>query len=124
MVDDLKVATTCEFFKFHESEIRLDPRGVTVHHQTDGSGGSDDRGLSIAVAVLFSKTQGLVPRFLSSGDEFTIHKLRIQRLRQHSQAFKICFGINRAAVITDHTQHVFTVVLKARKGALLFCNQG
>src|SRR4029079_11448895 len=39
----------------------LDPRGVAVHHETDGAGGSKNRDLRIAVAVLSAQGISLVP---------------------------------------------------------------
>src|SRR3712207_7633702 len=40
----------------------LEPGRVAVHHQTDRAGGRDDRCLRVAVAVLLTEREALLPR--------------------------------------------------------------
>ncbi len=60
-VDDLEVTAAGKLLELHQRKVRLDPRGVAIHDQTDGAGGRDHRGLCIAIAVLFAKLQRFVP---------------------------------------------------------------
>ena len=61
LVDDLEVTAAGQFLELHQRKVRLDPGGVAIHHQTDGAGRRDHRGLRVAVAVLFAQLQRLVP---------------------------------------------------------------
>src|SRR3546814_17486401 len=60
-VDDLEVAAAGELLELHDGEVGLDAGGVAVHHQADGAGRRDHRGLGIAEAVLLAELPRLVP---------------------------------------------------------------
>ena len=61
LVDDLEITTTSQLLELHQSEIRLNTRGVAIHHQTDGAGGGHNGGLGITVAMGFAQFNGLIP---------------------------------------------------------------
>ena len=74
-VDDLEVAAAGQLLELHQGEVRLDAGGVAVHHQTDGAGRGDHRGLRIAEAVQLAKLQGVVPGAAGGGDQFLVGAL-------------------------------------------------
>ena len=61
LVDDLEVAAPGELLELDQCEVGLDPGGVTIHLEADGSGWRDATGLRIAVAVLLAQLQREVP---------------------------------------------------------------
>ena len=72
-VDDLHRATTDELLELHEREVRLDARGVAVHHEADGPGRGQHRRLGVAVAVLLTELDDLVPRLGGSAVDVLVH---------------------------------------------------
>src|SRR3546814_12436269 len=60
-VDDLEVAAAGELLELHDGEVGLDAGGVAVHHQADGAGRRDHRGLGIAEALSLAHLHRLVP---------------------------------------------------------------
>src|SRR3989304_3048394 len=46
-VDDLHEAAADKVLVLDEGDVRLDARGVAVHHEADGAGGSEDGGLGV-----------------------------------------------------------------------------
>src|SRR5690606_34483940 len=81
-VDNLEVAAPRELLEFHQGEVWLDTRGVTVHHQADRAGRCDHRDLRIAEAMSFAQLQGLVPavaRSLHQGLVRTIGMIQCYR---------------------------------------------
>ena len=56
MVDDFEISTARQFLEFHQCKIRLDPGGVTIHHQTDGAGWGHNGNLRVAIPVLFAQS--------------------------------------------------------------------
>src|SRR5688500_16645150 len=69
LVDDLEVAATGQLLELDESEVRLDPGGITIHLQTDGAGRRDNADLSVAKAVKLSHIQGEVPGLARRGQK-------------------------------------------------------
>ena len=62
LVDDLHRAAADELLELHQREVGLDAGGVAVHHEADGAGRREHRGLRVAVAVLLPQLHDLVPR--------------------------------------------------------------
>ncbi|NRP51496.1 hypothetical protein XMM354_003294 [Aliiroseovarius sp. xm-m-354] len=118
LVDDLKIATTRKFLELHQRKVRLNPRGVAVHHQTDGARGRDDRGLRVAVAMRFAKFQRLVPAGFGNLDQPGLRAIGvIQRHRlDRKLLIPIRFTIGGGAVVADDPQHVIGVLCIAREG--------
>src|SRR5690242_12061629 len=54
-VDDFEVAATCQFLELHQSEVRLDAGGITVHYQGYSTGRGDASDLRVAIAVLLAQ---------------------------------------------------------------------
>ena len=63
-VDDLEHAAAGEEFVFDQSDIGLDPGGVAVHHEADGSCGGKDGSLSISESVMGTCVERFVPDVL------------------------------------------------------------
>ena len=121
VVDDLEIAASGQFLELHQRKVWLDPRGVAIHHQTDGACGRDHRDLSVAVAVLFSQTQRLVPRGHGQIDQSGIGAVGvIQRHRLGGQSLVAIGGaVSGVAMVADDAQHVRAVALVAVKGPQL-----
>ena len=62
LVDDLEEPAAGELLELDQREVRFDPGGVAVHHQTDGAGGGDHARLGVAEAVLRCRVPGRDPR--------------------------------------------------------------
>ncbi len=69
VVDDLDHAAADELLVLDEGEVGLDAGGVAVHHEADGSGGSEDGHLGVAVAVLLTAGERAGPGVFAGGDE-------------------------------------------------------
>ena len=120
LVDDLEVTTPGQFLELHQREVRLDAGGVAIHHQTDGAGRGNHRGLGVAVAVLFAKRQRLVPGRTGQGHQALIGAIgSIQRNGVDVDPFIAGLAPSRGTVVADHAQHVLLVALIAREGAKL-----
>ena len=50
IVHDLDHTAADQLLVFHQREVRLDAGGVAIHHETDGAGGREHRGLRVAVS--------------------------------------------------------------------------
>ncbi len=61
LVDDLHGTPADQLLELDQTEVGLDAGGVAVHHEADGAGGRQHRGLSVAEAVLASQFEDLVP---------------------------------------------------------------
>ena len=64
LVDDLHGPAAHQLLGLDQREVRLDARGVAIHHQADRPGRRQDGRLSVAVAVLVAERHGLIPRRL------------------------------------------------------------
>ena len=60
-VDDLEIAAAGELLELDQREVGLDAGGVAIHHQADGAGRRDHRGLGVAIAMLLAEGQRQVP---------------------------------------------------------------
>ncbi len=69
VVDDLDHAAADELLVLDEGEVGLDAGGVAVHHEADGSGGSEDGDLGVAVAELLAVGEGSGPGVARGVDE-------------------------------------------------------
>src|SRR5579859_746948 len=65
VVDDLDHATAYQLFVLNKSQVGLDAGGVAIHHETDGSGGSQDGNLRVTVAVFLAVGESFVPALLT-----------------------------------------------------------
>ncbi|CAB4880275.1 unannotated protein [freshwater metagenome] len=61
LVHDLHGPAADQLLELHEREVRLDARRVAVHHETDRSGGCQNRGLGVAPPVLLPQFQAGLP---------------------------------------------------------------
>ncbi len=76
-VDDFEIAAAGQLLELHQREIGLDSGRVAVHHQADGAGRRDDRGLRIAIAMALAQSKRLIPRSLRRGGKCC--DLRVRR---------------------------------------------
>ena len=61
VVDDLNHAAAHQLLKLDQRQIGLDSGRIAIHHETDGSGRSEDGYLGVSVAVLFAVGESFVP---------------------------------------------------------------
>ena len=61
LVDDLQHTAAGQLLVLDQGDIRLDARGVAIHHETDRARGGQHRGLGIAEAIALAVGQHLVP---------------------------------------------------------------
>ena len=61
LVDDRHGAAADQLLHLDQAEVGLDAGGVAVHHQADGAGGRQHRGLGVAHAELLAELARLVP---------------------------------------------------------------
>src|SRR5699024_7194914 len=76
-------AATDELLELHQREVRLDARGVAVHHEADGPGRGEHRRLGVAVAVLLPELDDGVPR---------LRRLRVDRVVHRVQRADLVIG--------------------------------
>ena len=69
IVNNLNHPPTNELLVLNQSQIRLNPRRVAVHHEAYGACGGQDCDLGIAVAVFFAVGQGFVPALFAGFEE-------------------------------------------------------
>ena len=61
LVDDLHGAAADQLLELDQRQVGLDAGGVAVHHQADGAGRGEHRGLRVAVAVALAGADRLGP---------------------------------------------------------------
>ena len=119
LVDDLEVAAAGQLLELHQREIGLDAGGVAIHHETDGAGGGDHGRLGVAVAVLHTERERLIPRGDGVVDEVRDRAVgAIERHRVDGEALvalRLAFG--GAGVVADNAQHMRRVLLVAGESA-------
>ena len=103
-VDDLHQAAADELLVLDQRDVRLDAGGVAVHHEADGAGGREHRGLGVAIAEVLAQLERLVPRLLGRGVEIGGHEPGVD-LR------------HRVAVLAHHAQERVAVLLVAGERA-------
>ena len=104
LVHDLDHSAAYQLLVLDQGDVGLDPGGVAVHHETDGAGGGDDRGLGIAVAMLLAPLHRLVPRLAR----------RLQQVQRHVGRVDLRYV---AAVLVHHLEERGAVLLVAGEGA-------
>ena len=91
LIHDLEHAAARELLVLHQRDVGFDAGGVTVHQERDRAGGGEHRGLSIAVAMLPTTGEHLVPH-LAGG---IVQILRARRVDL----------LDRIAVHLHHAEH-------------------
>ncbi len=66
LVDDRDLAAADKSLGFHQRKVWLNTRGITVHHEGNSAGWSEDTGLRISPTIYFPNFKSLIPS-LSSG---------------------------------------------------------
>ena len=126
LVDDLEIAAPGQLLELDQREVRLDPGGVAIHHQTDGAGRGDHRGLRIAEAMHLTQAQRLIPgRFCQCGQGLVGATCGVQRDRIDVHALiprAVAHG--GAAVVADDAQHVVGIAGIAGERTQLFRHFG
>ncbi|MCY1363766.1 hypothetical protein D9M69_505430 [compost metagenome] len=114
-IDDLEVTAASELLEFHQSKVRLNTGRITIHDETDRAGWRDNCCLRIAVAVLFTEFQCLVPCSARVGDHVLVRAIfSNQADRINGKAFiTIIFAISRTAMIANDAEHAFGIWLIA-----------
>src|SRR5437868_7848741 len=69
VVDNLDEPAANELLVFHQCEVRLDARGVAIHHEADGARGSEHGYLRILETEFFTVMQRGVPGFLGRQED-------------------------------------------------------
>ena len=105
MVDDLEAAAAGQLLELDQGEVGLDAGRVAVHQEADGSRRGEDRGLRVAVAVLFAQLDRAIPALVSGVDELFGSEGVID-------------GVHAVAVHPHHFQHALAVVGISLEGAL------
>ena len=121
LVNDLKVTTTRKLLELHQRKVRLDPRRVTIHDQTNGACRGNDGNLGVTETVLFAQLQRLVP--CGHGNLGQAHIRAVRVVQWHwldVQTFIAVFHAKGCvAVVTNNAQHMRLILLVARKGPQL-----
>ncbi len=65
------------FFAFVRREIGLDAGRVAVHHQADGAGRREHRGLRVAHAEALAELDRVVPRLLGRAQQLGGHEVLV-----------------------------------------------
>ena len=117
-VDDLEITAARELLELDQRKVRLDPRGVAIHDQTDRSGWRDDGGLGVAIAVQFTKAQCLVPAGFRQFDQRAVGAVGVIQRDGWDRQRLIgdLIGIGGGAVVADDAQHMLGVALISREG--------
>ena len=120
-VDDLEIATAGQLLEFHDGEIRLDPGGVTIHHQTNGAGRGDHSCLRVAIAMCLALFNSAVPGGAGRIDQCLVGAgCGIQRHRQDAETLiALCLAMRGQPVILHHPDHALGVLVILREGANL-----
>ncbi len=116
-VDDLEVTAAGQLLELHQREVGLDAGRVAVHDEADRAGGRDNGRLGIAVAVLFTERDGLVPGSLGMNDQRLVRALIMDEGYRVDRELLVAgrFAVSRAAVVAHDAQHVFAVRLEIRE---------
>ena len=122
VVDDPEIAAAGERLELHQREVGLDAGGVAVHHQADGAGRRDHRGLGVAVAMKLAGLQRAVPCPSGRRDQLGVGtRSGVQRHRAHRKPFVVLvFAPGGAAVVANDAQHRLAVVCESGERAQLF----
>ena len=118
LVDNFEIAAARKLLELDNGELRLNTGSITIHHQTNRTGRSNNTHLRIAESMLFTLLQRLIPHLSSRLEQFTRAILRINPARLDRQAFVLFFRqIPRSAtMVADNAQHLLAVCLIAAEG--------
>ena len=64
VIDDLDEPAAHQLLVFHQSQIRLNARGIAIHHEADGAGRSKHGDLCVTEAMLHAAPERLLPNAL------------------------------------------------------------
>ena len=122
LVDDFKVSAAGQLFEFDQREVRLDPRGVTIHNQADRTRRRDDCRLGVAVPVKCPLCQSVVPAAARAVNQaFVSQRRHINGTQRNRFDRQLLVAVDRAMcgapVITNDAQHVIGVVCITFEGA-------
>ena len=101
VVDDLDQPAAHQLLVLHQGQVRLDARGVAIHHEADGAGGGQHGDLRVAVAVLHAAGQALIPGLLGRFPQILRNIARVdvlQRLAVHGNDPQEGVAIDREAL--------------------------
>ncbi len=104
LVDDGHGAPADQLLGLDQAQVGLDAGGVAVHHQADGAGGGQHRGLRVADPELLGQLAGLVPGLLGRAQQLGRDQLLVDVGR-------------RGAVHVEDPEHVLGVLGVAGEGA-------
>src|SRR5690625_1264844 len=111
LVDDFEVSATCEFFNLHQGKIGLNSCCITIHHQSDGSGGSYTGNLCISVTVALAQFNSGIGFLSCSPQQIFGADLFINTHRLDGQAFILFIRsvVSRPSVVSKNPKHVLLV---------------
>ncbi|MNI16182.1 hypothetical protein D3C73_695080 [compost metagenome] len=120
-VDDLEVTAAGKLLELHERKVGFDAGRVAVHDEADRAGRRDNGRLGVAVTVLFTKFQRLVPGGLGVSRQRLVRVFRmIERNRIDGELLVAGgFTVGCAAMVADDPQHAFAVRRKIRERSKL-----
>ena len=92
LVDDLEVALADQLLVLDEGDVGLDAGGVAIHHERDRAGGREHADLCVAIAVLATELERLVPGLPCRGQQ--VRRTRVSSAGIWYAASR-CFAITR-----------------------------
>ena len=112
VVDDLDHAAADELLVLHQRQVRLDARGVAVHHEADGAGGGEHGDLRVAVAVLLPVGERAVPCVAAGLDEL----VELRDEERLCGVLRLADVVHFGAVHADDVEEGLAVDVEARAG--------
>ena len=104
LVDDGHRAAADQLLHLDETEVGLDAGGVAVHHEADGAGGSEHRGLGVAHTDVRGDVTGLGPGETGGHEQIGGHAVLLD-------------AMGGGTMLLEHAQHVLGVLGVAGEGA-------
>src|SRR5262249_53082305 len=103
-------AAADQLLVLHQRQVGLDAGGVTVHHEADSAGWRENGDLRVAVAVILTVVERLVPAVAGSFDE-------LRKLRDgggYGPAALVTDIVDRSAMHADHVEERLAIHIEAR----------
>ena len=121
MVDDLEVTTTGELLELDQCEVGLNPCGVTIHDQTDGTGGRDHSGLRVTETMCLTQFNGLIPGGFRQGRQISVGAVGMVQWNGFDIELFVTIGVavGRVAVVAHDAGHVLGIFRVAGEWAQL-----